>query len=1013
MAASSLKTGFWQQQTLYLSLVCGLCVLVAMALGRLDFLIGLELRTLDKRFQWRPTAAILPSIVVIGIDDGDQLQFGKWPWPRNLHGQMLAAFTNATIQPGAIAYDVIFSSAKEDDEAKRKENAEFGGVLQNLGNVCLAGQVRRSPLSSGADYSWLTSLVIPAGETVANFKPEHDLLVPDSALRQDTHFGVLNVDQDDDGVIRRIPILVREGRHWVPSLALRTAMLCHDVHLNEVTIVPGKEVRLQKSDGWKMRFPIDQDQQLYINYRGTLDEFASIPFRGVMDWLNPEINQNPEVKKLGDVLKQAHQGVVVVGMIATGDSSNAGIIPLYENSPMVAVHVNAINNLLLGDFLRRLPWWGVALITACISAMGTWATHRFSAIKSAVIVVGALILFYTVTWLLFWLASIWTPWIVPPLGLVLAYAAGTVLRFTAAEKHTEKLTGAFQSYVSADLVKKKLRGATSGQAVTGDNPALTAVLPELQLAVDSSPLIGLGKYNLLCKLGQGGMGAVFLGRDKANKRFCAVKVLNPQFSEDRDATERFLREARTMSGLAHPNLVALYECDQVEGQYFIAMEFIEGMSVGDMLKDRTPIPLPLALHWLKQAAAGLEYIHNKTMIHRDIKPDNLMVDDSGNLKITDLGLAKNRADSDQAMTVTGTVMGSPHYMSPEQVRESKNVDHRADIYSLGVTFYQMVTGHVPYDNRDSAAAVCMAHINEPMPSVELPQPELTQALDILIQRITAKEKEQRFQSAGEIIAAIDPWIQLYAVDESSQQFFARLGFEQRKATFVMQKFGIDPGTMDSDIGGSIAATDVLPQAKGSTLLTSAPIVSSSSYRKWLIFGIAFLLLVIGGTYLFLRSQSSPEKRDAQPAQADPEESPPKAPESGAKSSPPARQPEVRATPPVEGQNTNAPPPESASTTNQPPAAATTAKTAVLIVNTDPVGAKVILLGTTNTSPARIEQAIAGKHRLRIVLEGYQEIEQEVEIKEGENNLPPFSLKKVETPPSKEPPAPTPAPAPVP
>jgi serine/threonine protein kinase len=406
-------------------------------------------------------------------------------------------------------------------------------------------------------------------------------------------------------------------------------------------------------------------------------------------------------------------------------------------------------------------------------------------------------------------------------------------------------------------------------------------------------MIGLGRYNLLLKLGQGGMGAVFLARQKTLRRFCAVKVISPQFSQDQAAADRFLREARATASLNHQHLVNVFDCDQYDGQYFIAMEYIEGMSLGQIIRKHGGLPLPLALHWLKQAAMGLDYVHGKSIIHRDIKPDNLIIDTSGLLKVMDLGLAKDHLEIDQGMTMTGMVLGSPQYMSPEQINDSKTVDRRTDIYSLGISFYQMVVGRVPFQQTTSAA-VCVAHLQQPMPSVNLPDAEIAKALDQLIGKMTAKEKEHRFQSAGELSAALTPWLATYPLDAASIDFFLeQLGFASRKVQALLEKEGLDPSQVDANLetplpelgptvgvnAGSVAAlpgqgvAPPIPTPAASPVSPLPPVATppvpaapaKSFSKRWVAVAAVVPLLVLAAFFIGKAKQHRlvPEERIAQ------------------------------------------------------------------------------------------------------------------------------------------------------
>ncbi len=467
-------------------------------------------------------------------------------------------------------------------------------------------------------------------------------------------------------------------------------------------------------------------------------------------------------------------------------------------------------------------------------------------------------------------------------------------------------------------------------------------------------MIGLGRYNLLLKLGQGGMGAVFLARHKTLRRFCAVKVISPQYSQDKDSADRFLREARATAALTHSNLVSVFDCDQFDGQYFIAMEYVEGMTLGQVLRKQGALPLPLALCFLNQAAAGLQYIHEKNIIHRDIKPDNMIIDACGALKIMDLGLAKDHFEGDHSMTVTGAVMGSPHYMSPEQIHDSKTVDHRTDLYSLGITLYQLVVGQVPF-HQSSAAAVCLAHLQEPIPSVGLADPEVAQALDSLVAKLAAKNLADRFQSAAEVLGTLDLWIANYPMDGVSQEIFSGLGFEERKVSHLLEKEGVKPDEVDADLDAT-AAVENFQANVPAPARSAAP--TWQSRAKWAAAGMAALLL-LGFGLSFLK-----KARNRAPSQ----------------------------TPVVNSMPSPKPvtPAPVALSTIPVPSAPTAPKIGSLFVKTQPEKATVIFQSKVLSSPAAFGDVPAGAYPIKVSLSGHREINQEVEIVEGkltEINLP--------------------------
>src|SRR5579864_6286208 len=266
----------------------------------------------------------------------------------------------------------------------------------------------------------------------------------------------------------------------------------------------------------------------------------------------------------------------------------------------------------------------------------------------------------------------------------------------------------------------------------------------------STPLIGstISHYRILERLGGGGMGVVYKGWDLKLERYAAVKFLSPHRSGSEDFKRRFAREARTASRLEHPNICTVFETDETDdGRLFIAMAFCEGESLKRKI-ERGPLPLPQALATAAQVAAGLAAAHDKGVVHRDIKPGNVMVADDGRVKIVDFGIA--RMADETRLTRTGDVMGTTAYISPEQFL-SADIDHRSDLWSLGVVLYEMVTGRLPWTNGDERELISSI-VKRPPRSVSTLRPGIPVALERVIVRALAKRPAERYQRADELRA---------------------------------------------------------------------------------------------------------------------------------------------------------------------------------------------------------------------------------------------------------------------
>ncbi|MFW6162087.1 MAG: protein kinase domain-containing protein, partial [Planctomycetota bacterium] len=269
----------------------------------------------------------------------------------------------------------------------------------------------------------------------------------------------------------------------------------------------------------------------------------------------------------------------------------------------------------------------------------------------------------------------------------------------------------------------------------------------------ADPLVGrtLGQFEIVEVIGRGGMGAVYKARQTTLDRFVALKVLPRAFAADASFVERFGREARAAAAVDHPHIIGVYEVGHESGCHYIAMELVEGESLGDALQRAGPLPPERALELLKQAASALGEAHDAGIYHRDIKPSNILLDRWGNARVADFGLAK-RPGMDVSVTQTGQSLGTPLYMPPEAAR-GQPLDARSDLYSLGATFYQALAGRPPFQG-SSAAELVGKHLEARVPPLQQVAPDTPPALCRIIHRLLRKQPAQRYQSAHKLLAAI-------------------------------------------------------------------------------------------------------------------------------------------------------------------------------------------------------------------------------------------------------------------
>ena len=317
-----------------------------------------------------------------------------------------------------------------------------------------------------------------------------------------------------------------------------------------------------------------------------------------------------------------------------------------------------------------------------------------------------------------------------------------------------------------------------------------------------------GRYGLEAKLGSGGMSTVYLARDQTLDRPVAVKVMHREMSEQEDQLARFRQEARAVAKLSHPNVVSVIDAGEDGGHPYIVFEYVEGETLKQRVARVGALDPQEAIAYAIEVARGLTVAHARQMVHRDIKPQNILIEDEGRAKLTDFGISRQLEQD--GMTATGRVLGTTDYVAPEQAM-GKAVDPRSDIYSLGVVLYEMLVGQVPF-KADSQVGVAMKHVNEELPDVQQRRPEVSAAVALVVERATAKDPERRYQEIGEMIDDLSTALEVEA---------ARAGSTSGEATSVL---------------------DAVPPPKRK--------LSGPSRGSWLT--IALLLLVVAGALLAVK-----------------------------------------------------------------------------------------------------------------------------------------------------------------
>jgi len=354
-------------------------------------------------------------------------------------------------------------------------------------------------------------------------------------------------------------------------------------------------------------------------------------------------------------------------------------------------------------------------------------------------------------------------------------------------------------------------------------------------------------YEIIAKLGEGGMGAVWKARQPLLNRFVALKTMSAQLNSNPEFIARFIREAASAAALNHPNIVQVYTAGESDGTYYFVMEFVEGESLRKRLDRAGRIEPAEAIALTLHVAEALQHAWNEAkLIHRDIKPDNIFLSVKGVVKVGDLGLAKSVGAGSTDMTATGTMMGSPHYISPEQARALKDMDFRTDIYSLGCTLFHMVSGHTAYSADDSLALV-LKHVIEPPPDIRAVMPDCPPPLAVLIGKMMAKDRNQRHASYEELIA------ELWQVNDALRQ--PQPAVAATPVLIAVQAPVETIALVDANAATMAAETSTAPQSLSGANLPVRPKDSPSSISRkspamlYVIAAVA-LLTVAGGVWFW-------------------------------------------------------------------------------------------------------------------------------------------------------------------
>jgi serine/threonine-protein kinase len=843
------RKDFWKSDW-FLGVIVALVVFL---LSGTDLLKSLERKAYDLGVR-ASSRAPSERVAVIAIDDTSIANIGRWPWPRDVHAQLIDRLAQA--QAKVIGYTVFFSEPQIDpalpyinqlnelygllSPTGQEQLAEFGTVLKQAedklntdrkladsvtkaGNVVFPilfreGQPLGKPDKDLPDFIRKNALSVSQGDGLppvpaasVDVSVLQQLGVPASAI------GHLNSVPDVDGAIRTDPLVIGYFDQYYPALSLQIAARSLNLSPGDIKIRLGERVTLGR-----LSIRTDSELQMLTYFYRSQDgrPFTVDSFYDVYSGKIPPEKYRDKIVLIGSTASGV--GSVFATPVSTADAPTMAAV-------LMTAH--AVSSILQEHFFVT-PVWGAWVSFAALVLVAGYLIGVLPRLKAGMAAAATAALLAALVGTHFVLMTTQLMWIqlmTACVLLVLGHLALTTRRFLLTERgkarsdfessESNRMLGlAFQGQGQLDMAFDKFkkcplddqlmdtlynlaldferkRQFNKAEAVfrymAGHNAkfrdldqrlnrakamAETVILGGAQGRTNASTLMRdgstvekpmLGRYQVEKELGKGAMGVVYLGKDPKIGRVVAIKTmaLSQEFEPDEldEVKTRFFREAETAGRLNHPNIVTIFDAGEEHDLAYIAMEFLKGKDLTPNVKPEGRLPLPVVMSIVSRVADALDYAHRQSVVHRDIKPANVMYDaETDTVKVTDFGIARI---TDSSKTKTGMVLGTPSYMSPEQLA-GKKIEGQSDLFSLGVTLYQLCCGSLPFKGESMAQLMFKIANEQPIDPLSL-NPTLSDCLVSIIHKALAKNKEERYRTGEEMARAIrECAAQLSAVDVS-------------------------------------------------------------------------------------------------------------------------------------------------------------------------------------------------------------------------------------------------------
>jgi len=771
-------------------------LVLTLHVGKYGFLERLSVQMQDGMFKLRGETDSQPGeMVIVGIDDRSVDLVGKWPWPRDILAQLVYIISQG--EPKVLGMDLFLPEQVDEDTSGRTELLAYYvraaeevviPIYFSLSDAGIAPETAPDPIRRSA-----LGVDLEQGRLVASPISAKQIYCPSPALIEaSSWFGHINIDYDKDGLIRREPLLISYDGRLYPSFGMQLAR--EYLELTNSELRPLKEGGMTFGD---ITIPTDERHRVRLNYLGPNLSFRRI---SAMEILAGEVDPKTFARK-----------IVLVGLTTT-ESKTWVKVPAFGELNEVERIATVAHNIIHQDFLEGLlPIWNI-LIMVLIGVFCAVVLPKVSLTHRIVILLVFLFVIFNLSYILFSSFGTLTKPAYPILELVFFLMVAPAIKAEGVRRKTEEEKLGEREMVqapageelapieeneglaqpteerstrvvirvpedeppqneSSERVESKTERlsrqespkdetAKLSTASTGSTPPGMSATPVP--AGESPSFSQFGRYKIIEAIGKGGMGMVYKGTDPMLDRPVALKTIRLDFPLSRTETaelkDRLIQEAKAAGKLSHPNIVTIYDVGEQEGVHYIAMEYLSGCSLEDFIKKKGELNYRIVARIIIQTCEALSYAHQHGIVHRDVKPANIMLQDDFHVKVMDFGIARLETTS---LTKSNVTLGTPQYISPEQL-EGRQADKRSDIFSLGAVLYEMLTRRKPFEGENISSLMYRVLNHDPPPpsSVNEKTPLI---FDGIVSKAMAKSPEDRYQDAEEISETLTEFVSSFVV----------------------------------------------------------------------------------------------------------------------------------------------------------------------------------------------------------------------------------------------------------